>query len=112
MQAQIEKLVEAIVADYAGWSTRSKKLNDFVTMDVDENVREFAEKITVKPGKKYIKIITDHCVWGFVMADDDGKFRKGDILKAASWRSPARNAARGNIFEDYSVAWTGPHYLK
>ena len=46
------------------------------------------------------------------MKNDDAKFKKGDILKAASFNSPARNQARGNIFEKYSVAWTGPHYLK
>ena len=111
MQNELNKLVEAIVADYAGWSTRSKKLNNFRTMNVDENVREFADAITIKPGKKYIKIITGNSVWGFVMANDDAKFRKGDILKAASWRAPALNQARGNVFEDYDINWTGPKYL-
>ena len=38
-------------------------------------------------------------------------FKVGDILKAAGYRAPALNKARGNIFESYSVAWTGPHYI-
>ncbi len=54
-------------------------------------------------------------VWGFIVkTDTDKKFRKGDILKAASWAAPARNKARGNILEgDFSwVRWTGPEYLR
>ena len=65
-----------------------------------------------KEGKKYIKIIRDRGVWGFVVKEDGPKFKKGDILKAAGYNAPATNAARGNIFEEFSVAWTGPHYLK
>ena len=37
--------------------------------------------------------------------------KRGDILKAASWNAPATNKARGNIFEEYTVQWTGPLYL-
>ena len=54
------------------------------------------------------------CVWGFVVnTDDDKKFRKGDILKAAGWNAPARNKARGNVVDgDYNIQWTGPNYLR
>ena len=41
------------------------------------------------------------------------KFKKGDLLKAAGWAAPARNAARGNILKGgYVINWTGPLYLK
>jgi hypothetical protein len=67
----------------------------------------------VKEGKKYIKIIRENGVWGFISKTDFKHFKKGDILKAAGWQAPALNQARGNIFDtDYSVAWTGPHYLR
>ena len=36
----------------------------------------------------------------------------GDILKPASWKAPAMNAPRGNVFEEGSpMNWTGPLYL-
>ena len=39
------------------------------------------------------------------------QFKKGDILKAASWQNPTLNAPRGNIFGDYVVKWTGACYM-
>jgi hypothetical protein len=42
----------------------------------------------------------------------DKKFKKGDILMAAGWNAPARNAARGNILDGgYDINWTGACYL-
>jgi len=77
-------------------------------------IEEFNESISYSVGQKYIKIVKGGSVWGFVVnTDKDKKFRKGDILKAASWAAPARNAARGNVLDGgYSIACTGPHYLK
>ena len=65
-------------------------------------------------GTKYIKISAGGSVWGFVVnTDNDKKFRKGDILKAAGYAAPARNAATGgNILDGgYTINWTGPLYL-
>ena len=79
---------------------------------------EFATGIEVLYGNKYIKIVTgkhggQRSVWGFIVnTDKDKKFKKGDLLKAAGWAAPARNAARGNILEGgYPLNWTGPLYL-
>ena len=56
-------------------------------------------------------------VWGFI-AKVDGVHKglpmlKGDILKAATWRAPAKHS-RGSIFDSEmhkSFSWTGPNYL-
>ena len=82
-----------------------------------ERAEKFRSGLAIEEGRKYLKITkrlgTQTMVWGFVVkGNDDKKFAKGDILKAASWASPARNQARGNIFDDeYDVRWTGPLYL-
>ena len=66
-------------------------------------------------GKKYMKIIDGSSVWAFVsMVEGVNKGSlvcKGDLLKPASWNSPARHS-RGNIF-DGSDKWNyyGPVYL-
>ena len=69
----------------------------------------------IKEGKKYIKIVEKGGgVKAFVVGvDNDKKFKKGDILMAAGWNAPARNAARGNILDGgYAINWTGACYLK
>jgi len=111
MKKEIETLIQAIKQDYINWSSShgTKPLSNYSQGVVDS----FEDNMKVKEGKKYIKIIRENGVWGFIVKEDFKHFRKGDILKAAGWNAPALNQARGNILDGgYSVAWTGPHYLK
>ena len=72
---------------------------------------EFVKGLGYNPGRKYLKIITDNSVWGFINLKNVN-FKEGDILKAANWNAPALNKPRGNIFNDnYEISWTGPKYL-
>lgn len=70
-------------------------------------------KIEVDKGSKYLKIITNNgtqrSAHSFICIRDMGKFTSGDILKPASWAAPARNFARGNLFQgDFSkIRWMG-----
>jgi len=87
---------------------------DFVKWANGRNMEE--DKLSVKPGRKFIKIIRDNSVWGFV-AKKGGvhkgiPFKTGDVFKAASWSSPAKHV-RGSIFDTNTdwFAWTGPNYL-
>ena len=104
MKNELNELLDAIASDYKNWKGRSG-------INLDENYKDL---LKVQEGRKYIKIVGDRgSVWGFIVKEDGGKFRKGDILKAASYSSPATNAARGNIMDGgYIVRWTGPLYLK
>jgi len=72
--------------------------------------------LSLKPGSKFIKVVNDNSVWGFI-AKVDGThkglpLKAGDVLKAAGWRAPAKHT-RGNIFDDNQdyFDWTGPNYL-
>lgn len=99
MEKQLQELKEYCVADY----------NNFID-NVDMQKR-YEDGFTFSKGKKYIKVMNSGSAWGFIVLKDDDKFKRGDILLAASWSAPARNHARGNILEgNYSVSWTSPHY--
>ena len=73
--------------------------------------------LSLKVGRKFIKVVEGNRVWGFV-AKVDGVHKgvpmlKGDILKAATWSQPAKHS-RGSIFDSEmhkSFSWTGPNYL-
>ena len=100
----LNRLVENIHKNYAGWSGR-----------VEYSSGTERVNITIKPGRKFIKIIRQNSVWGFV-AKSDGThkgvpMKMGDVLKAASWNAAAKHT-RGNIFDDNQdyFRWTGPDY--
>ena len=72
--------------------------------------------LSIKPGRKFDKVIHDNSVWGFV-AKKNGVHKGityfvGDVFKAATWRAPAKHV-RGSIFSDGTdwYSWTGPNYL-
>ena len=99
----MDNLLVKIQEDYDKWGSRSgidKKLD-----------------LKLKPGRKFIKVVEDNRVWGFV-AKIDGthkglQMKQGDILKAAGWSAPAKHS-RGSIFDKEmhkSFSWTGPNYL-
>ena len=105
MQDQLNKLLDTIARDF--------EMRDPTRTEANE---EFRRSLNIEEGRKYLKITkrlgTQTMVWGFIVkGEDDKKFAQGDILKAASWAAPARNKARGNIFDNYDVRWTGPNYL-
>tara|TARA_E500000318_G_C3520272_1_gene196108 strand:- start:698 stop:1042 length:345 start_codon:yes stop_codon:yes gene_type:complete len=114
MKNEMNELLEAIKLDYLKWTQRCAyaRGNDDMTEINHEMIAEFNEGLHYEEGRKYIKVMTKGSVWGFVMKEDDTKFKAGDILKAAGWAAPARNKARGNVFNDLTwVNWTGPAYL-
>jgi hypothetical protein len=77
-----------------------------------EQVDNWDNKTRVTEGKKYIKIVQDTGVFAFVMKEDSGHLKKGDVLKAAGYNKPALNSARGNVLNgNYYIQWTGPLYM-
>jgi hypothetical protein len=100
LEEGIQNIIEAAKEDYEEWSGGR--------LDTD--------KYSVEEGRSYIKIIRDNSVHSFVVKKETVRnnkvFKVGDILKPASWKAPAMNVARGNIFEEGSpMNWTGPLYL-
>lgn len=99
-----------VVADYSGWMHRTcTAVSKEYWKDPAPRIKEFQDAIEVKFGRKYIKILSGGSAHSFIVnTNKDSKFKKGDILMAASWSTPARNKPRGNIFDNtYRVRWTG-----
>jgi hypothetical protein len=102
----LNEYLDFIKANYYRWMLQCRS-------DVrDEMTKEFSESVTFEVGSKYIKVITgreQRSVHSFICLKDNGKFKKGDILKAAGWSAPARNFARGNVIaKQYgATTWTG-----
>ena len=119
MTQAITEMVGVMKQDYRKFWLNSTTVEErgVLSQFAQDQLEGFNDSIEVSEGKKYIKIIRNdnqRMVWGFIVnSDSDQKFKRGDILKAAGWAAPARNKARGNVFEDLSwVRWTGPEYLR
>ena len=98
--------LEAIRADYAAFKFRGEHANSPWTAEM---VEEFNRTLTYEIGSRYVKVVTGTSVHSFICINDMGKFCKGDILKAASFKAPAKNFARGNVVlgQYPNVQWTG-----
>ena len=106
----IQNMIQGAKDDYIQMSTSygRKELQGYSKEQVDN----WDNKTKVSEGKKYIKIVQDTGVFAFVMKEDSGHLKKGDILKAAGYNKPALNSARGNVLNgNYHIQWTGPLYM-
>jgi hypothetical protein len=112
MATEMDALIENIKADYFNWTSgcAAAKGRCILSDTNKDMIARFNDNIKFKVGNKYIKVFSESgSVWGFVVnTDNDKKFKKGDLLKAAGYSAPARNFARGNILEGgYRSTWTG-----
>ena len=105
----LDKLSAKINADFVKFVSSALSQIDRDYDRQKDRIRKFNSELQYSVGKKYIKFTSGNVVWGFVVLENDKKFQRGDILKAAGRSAPARNFARGNILNgDWSgVQWTG-----
>ena len=98
----VDAMKRAMIADYGDWTDKGCE----IALRMWD---EYADGFTVEYNKKYVRISVNNSVSAFIVAvDNDKKFKKGDILKPAGWKAPARNFARGNVFDGgYEIRWTG-----
>ena len=98
-----------ITDSYADWnlSHASKDAKDFRK----NMIADWTANVHYKVGNKYIGIWTGTSIHSFIVNTTyDKKFAYGDVLKAATWKTPTRNFDRGNVFKKGSVvgvAWFG-----
>ena len=113
MNTEIQNYLAHIANGYAGWKN-IEPTDDETTKQVRINmISEFCAGLTTEEGSKYIKVVIgsggQRSVHSFIVKRDDGKFKAGDILKAAGWAAPAKNFARGNVLTgDFGrISWAG-----
>ena len=98
MTKAMAKLKDAISQSYAEW-------NEMFSKDTCD---EFTTTISFVRTTKYIRVMANKGVWGFIVnVHNDKVFAYGDLLKTKSSKGPARNFARGNVFDEYEANWTG-----
>lgn len=107
------------------FETALERFMEIAQAGVDTYMSRFPgqwKRLSMERGRRYIRIVAEsgmehrsyisgevsiqRSAWGFI------DMTNGDILKAASWKAPAKHA-RGNIFNvEYELTPHGPPYLK
>jgi hypothetical protein len=106
MKNEIENYLNFISTNFNNWYSNTDMSKELA----EERMKDFKETLSFEEGSAYIKVMTKTSVHTFIVKKDGPKFKKGDILKAASWKAPAKNFARGNIFQADSyknIQWCG-----
>lgn len=113
MTERLDALLDHMRADYKAWADHGPDPHGTRASMYEE----YSDSLDYTIGKKYIKVLkregdNHSSVCAFVVnVDNDKKFNYGDILMPAGWAAPARNFARGNIFDTERgferVRWTG-----
>ena len=110
------------------WSTQSWEVNAYMPEhDMDIALPMFADHIRSKApyskptisfekGSKYLRVVKTDDGWArsayaFIVLRNTGKFQIGDILKPASWKTPAKNFARGNVLRPITYQNFSPYGL-
>lgn len=120
MQNEILALFDAFRADYARWQNPGIAESAVKSEIRQTMMEEYNNGLSVEEGQKFIKLISrkgsSRGVLGFIVKED-GKaklkngtvLKRGDLLKANSWKAPALNFTRGNIFnlDASTIQWTG-----
>ena len=113
MNEALEVLKNEMINDYERFQNGGRSWEERTEIQA-RMLEEYIGGIEFEVGRKYIKVINNgrnqRVVWGFIVnVDNDKKFRRGDILKAAGWSAPARNFARGNVLDGdlECVRWAG-----
>lgn len=104
-EKEIAKYIAHVRNDYKDWMEKSNTNAAYL----EKTLAEFDARVKITEGGKYIKIVTRGTVHAFIVKEADGKFRSGDILKAAGYSAPAKNFARGNVIDGnfMNITWTG-----
>ena len=104
----ISNMMAGAKEDYFRWSSGGDGQSSYSK----EQLAKWDDSISIREGKKYIKVVRDNGVFCFISKTDFKHFKKGDILKAAGYNAPALNQPRGNVLTgNYVIRWTGPLYL-
>jgi len=109
LEEGITNLMNGAKEDYHKWSSHGKEQ---ISSYMQEQLAKWDDSISIREGKKYIKIVRDNSVFAFICKTDFKHFKIGDILKPAGFNAPALNQPRGNVLSgNYAIRWTGPLYL-
>ena len=122
-------LLDKIADNYDGWIESIKSRDGKDAKFRDMQAEHFRNNLKVELTRKYIKVIADDSVWGFIVRKNDSVlcstseayFSRGDLLKGIGQKQTFKKYSLGNVlngnpnnydkpnpdYPDFKVYWTG-----
>ena len=109
LDTAILALRDAMISDFAGYNNASSGYYNLPESYYQERLKEYAESFRIEEGRTYIKLTSNGSVKGFIVKKPTKGFKVGDMLMPASYKAPATNFSRGNVFDGLfdRIRWTG-----
>jgi len=75
----------------------------------DLMAKDFCDTILLKRDKEYSRLFVRGAVHSFIVMEDRGKFKRGDILRPVTRTKPDTSFVHGNVLENKyeKVSWSG-----
>lgn len=98
--------LDHLKSDYVNWANRNDTMSSVIK---DQMIKDYNESLTLKKDKIYTRIVVRGSTHSFIMMQDFGRFKRGDILRAAKSTKPDTDFCHGNVLEKKyeKITWSG-----
>lgn len=98
--------VSHLQKDYVAWANRDKRASERIR---EQMIKDFINNLIIKRDKMYTKVIVRDSAHSIIVMENQGKFRRGDILRVANKGKPDLNFVHGNVLEKKyeKITWAG-----
>lgn len=108
-QRFMTKAQEAVTTDYAKFSAYLYEKRG--TEPAEKWITENTPVLETMRGGRYVRLVSTTITGGQRSCFGFVDTTNGDVLKSASWKRPAKNFARGSIYDEQNgcgrIRWTG-----
>ena len=102
----MDQYLSYLKSNYYQWTQSSYGISPEIQ---DQMIRDYAESLRYKKDKVYTRVVVRDSVHSFIVMQDSGKLKRGDILRAVTRTKPDKTFVRGNVLECryYAATWAG-----
>lgn len=90
--------------DYVKWSLK----DSYASKEINEHmIKDYTDALTVKSNTEFSRIIVRGSSHSFVVLQDKGTLKRGDILRAKTRTKPDTSFVHGNVLQERfnTISW-------
>ena len=102
----INDYVKHLQIDYASHSSIT---NSRLIEMQDQMIKDFEDSLVLKKDKEFTRVIVRGSIHSFIVMEDKGRLKRGDILRGLNRTKPDTSFSHGNVLEGKyeKISWSG-----